>query len=165
MYIFYSPPYSIADYGIQRSYTICQSARNVNSAQLQQTRIDQTTKPDSTFNVFYYATPFLNTITLLYGLYKRLRTYNRTMKKILFYTPDCMPCHNDEYHYYDTVNLIKSYGFVLDERLVKAVPQWQQEAEAFNAPLPLVYEPESNQYLSIYPFNKEHLDAFLRAVK
>lgn len=102
---------------------------------------------------------------LLESEYERLRTYNITMKKIIFYTPDCMPCHNDEYHYYDTVNLIKAYGFVLDERLIKAVPQWQQEAEAFKAPLPILYEPTKNQYLSIYPFNKENLEAFLQAMK
>lgn len=75
-----------------------------------------------------------------------------------------MPCQDNEFHYFDTLQLLKAYNMTIDERFVKAVPKWEQEAQQFNSPLPLLYSPSANIFLSIYPFDKEKIIAFLQYI-
>lgn len=102
--------------------------------------------------------------SLLYGSYASLKAYNCSMSMIIFYTPVCMPCHNDEYHYYDIIHAIEKRHIKLDERLIKAVPEWEEQAKAFKVNLPILYDPDKNIYLSTHPYNKETIDQFLDKV-
>lgn len=86
--------------------------------------------------------------------------------RLIYYTQVCAPCEDNVYHYWQTLGMARDAGFDVHERYIAALPAWKKEAEAFNAPLPLLYCPAKQSYLSIGEnFNEDILKAFLESLK